>query len=168
MWKILGLFLLWVLSMWIFMLPEFRNCFVQILHWNLMFWWTESECILRLGLALNCWSQISHLYRPELASIFATIIVSKIFTLLDNLICVNQLPNLILKVTSSMLKIKTNSRKISMYTRALHNAALNSADLDIVLITKKSWKFLHSAEPWYYSADKKLIQLWNHGLSLIK
>ena len=40
------------------------------------------------------------------------------------------------------------------YTRASHNTRSNSADLGIVLMTKKSWKVLHSTEPWY-SADKK-------------
>ena len=42
------------------------------------------------------------------------------------------------------------------YTRASHNAASNSADLSIALMTKSSWKFLHS-ETWI-SADKKLAQ----------
>ena len=42
---------------------------------------------------------------------------------------------------------------IHKYTRALHNATLNSADLGLALMTKKFWKFLHSAEPWT-SADK--------------
>ena len=40
------------------------------------------------------------------------------------------------------------------YTRASHNAASNSADPGLALITKSSWKFLHNAEPWI-SADKK-------------
>ena len=37
----------------------------------------------------------------------------------------------------------------------LHQPALNSADLNIAQMTKKAWKFLHSAEPWY-SANKNL------------
>ena len=40
-----------------------------------------------------------------------------------------------------------------MYTRASHNTALNSADLDIALMTKKSWKFLHSADKNLHSAE---------------
>ncbi len=40
------------------------------------------------------------------------------------------------------------------YTRASHNAASNSADLELALMTKSSWKFLHNAECWI-SADKK-------------
>ena len=44
---------------------------------------------------------------------------------------------------------------MGLYSMALHNAVLNSTDLDIALMAKKSWKFLHSTEPWY-SDDKKL------------
>ena len=55
---------------------------------------------------------------------------------------------------------------ILKYTRASHNAALNSADLDIALMTKKFWKFLHSAEPWY-SADKNLKNNLHNAKTLV-
>ena len=42
------------------------------------------------------------------------------------------------------------------YTRALHNAASNSADLGIALMIKSSLKFLQNAVPWI-SVDKKKL-----------
>ena len=48
------------------------------------------------------------------------------------------------------------SKNVTVYTRALHNTVLNSADLRLVLMNKSSWKFLHNAEPWN-SADKKNV-----------
>ena len=48
----------------------------------------------------------------------------------------------------------------------LHQPALNSADLNIAQMTKKSWKFLHSAEPWY-STDKNLKNNLHNAKTLV-
>ena len=58
--------------------------------------------------------------------------------------------------TTATIQVFNLHAVINDYTRALHNAALNGADLGLALMTKSSWKFLHDSEP-QFSADKNLV-----------